>query len=313
MVRVERACERQRGFTLVELLVVVAIIGILIALLLPAVQAARESARRIECSNHLKQIGLAMVNYHDVRKVFPYATPWDQVGANDTGGTWAAMILPYMEQEALYKQFDFTKLMTDPANAAAVKTVVKAYLCPSDPRSSEPIFDDRQNLSASNPKPSLGSWYVVSIGPTKPDLCVYCPGVEPNYCCQGNNYGSTGPAGNSVGMFGRYPKCYSARDITDGLSRTLMVGETLPGQCVYSCAHCPNFPLASTSIPLNTFEIVSIAGGAHYRACGFKSDHPGGAYFALADGTVHFFNDSVDFQVYNELGTRAGHEVVQLP
>ena len=134
---------RQRptlGFTLVELLVVIAIIGILIALLLPAVQAAREAARRMQCTNNLKQIGLAMHNYHDSMKCLPFASAYNAGPFYQNVGTWAAFILPYLELQTHYDLFDFTHPMkydSDSTNKEAVTTVVAVYLCPSDPQSSE--------------------------------------------------------------------------------------------------------------------------------------------------------------------------------
>ena len=292
---------------------VIAIIGILVSLLLPAVQSAREAARRMQCSNNLKQIGLALHNYHTAHETLPYGTPFDNAGGADTGGTWAAMILPFIEQQNLYDSFDFTVLMTDPLNADAVQVPIETYICPSDGSASKALFDDRDNLSGTNPSPSVGLWYPVSMGPTEPDTCSFCAEPAPSYCCQGNNYGSTSPENNSVGMFGRHPGGFTFDEVRDGLSNTIMGGESIPSQCIYVCVHCVNFPIAGTSIPLNNFETVDVAGGVHYRACGFKSRHPGGAMFVLGDGSVRFFPDSIDYQLYNELGTRSGGEVVTLP
>ncbi|MDZ7617318.1 MAG: DUF1559 domain-containing protein [Patescibacteria group bacterium] len=301
---------QQRAFTLVELLVVIAIIGILIALLLPAVQSAREAARRMQCGNHLKQLALALHNCHAAQGKLPYATPYHFTVAHS--GTWVATILPYLEQTALYNRFDFTKRMNHADNAEPVTAVVPGVICPSDPAAAEPVFANRDNVAGSNPSPSLGLWYSASMGPTHPDACPFCPEPRPSYCCQGNNYGSSNPENNSVGMFGRYPAGVRFEQVRDGLSNTLLLGETLPDQCIYLGAYCPNFPVSSTSIPLNTFEVCDHAGGIHYRACGFKSRHPGGAMFALVDGSVHFLSDAIDYRLFNELGTRAGGEAVTL-
>src|SRR5262249_20686410 len=129
----------RRAFTLIELLVVIAVIGILIALLLPAVQKVREAANRTSCTNNLKQIGLACPNYHDRNRCHPpgyTATvaydPVDPGNSTSPGWGWAAYLLPYLEQDNLYRKIDFTQPVQASANGAAVQTVVKGFLCPSD-------------------------------------------------------------------------------------------------------------------------------------------------------------------------------------
>jgi prepilin-type N-terminal cleavage/methylation domain-containing protein len=133
-----------RGFTLVELLVVIAIIGVLVALLLPAVQAAREAARRSQCVSNIKQLALACSGYHDAHKAFPPALTYTEKAINDSGGllgidrntkygpNWAIMILPYMEQQALYKRFNLTEYISADANKEARGQTVQIMLCPSD-------------------------------------------------------------------------------------------------------------------------------------------------------------------------------------
>ena len=119
---------RRTAFTLVELLVVITIIGILIALLLPAVQAAREAGRRASCTNKLKQIGLALQMYHELQGCLPYGCNFPR----SDGGTWAAFILPHLEQENVYNAFDFKKKLWHADNKVAVETVISTYICPSD-------------------------------------------------------------------------------------------------------------------------------------------------------------------------------------
>jgi len=302
-------CRRPSAFTLVELLVVIAIIGILIALLLPAVQAAREAARRMECSNKLKQIGIALHNYHTARGCLPFASAYNTGQA----GTWAAFILPYLELQTLYDQFDFNLNMRDPKNKVAVTTPVSAYICPSDPAAGDPILPNRCDF---NPTPSMALWYPVCMGPTKPDRCDFCSQPNPSYCCQGENYGTGKPYGGA-GMFGRYPTKFAFRDVKDGLTGTIMAGETLPSHSIHNVAFGANFPMCGTTIPLNTMEgknaVQDHAGQPHYRVQGFKSLHPGGANFLLGDGSVRFFGEFIDYRLYNELGTREGGEVVKVP
>ena len=310
----------RRAFTLVELLVVIAIIGVLVALLLPAVQAAREAARRMSCVNNLRNVALAMHTYHDANQTLPMATPYNEINTHEAGGTWGALILPYVEQQAVFDQFDFTVIMSHANNAAAVRYVVPIYVCPTDERATDPIFTDRTEASNTiNPHEALGMWYPASMGPTIPDACLYCPepkaspAARDTYCCQGWNYGTREPANNSTGMFGRHPAGFSFGDVSDGLSNTIMNGESIPAHCVYVSAYAPNFPLAGTSIPLNLLNEECLVPGCHNRACGFKSWHPGGANFALGDGAVHYFADVIDYRLYNALGTKAGSEAAALP
>ncbi len=310
----------RRAFTLVELLVVITIIGILIGLLLPAVQSAREAARRLQCSNNLKQIGLAIHNYEFAHGVLPFGAAWKV----SYTGTWAAFILPNLEQQALFDQLNFNLPMGDPTNVAATKVVVPAFICPSDGSAGDALVSGRPYVP-SNPAQAMGLWYVGSMGPTAYDFCSgSCPNSTPskdNYCCQGCNFGTeTGGFCQGAGLKGL--DCHTgliARShvgvptatVRDGLSNTLLVGETLPSHCVYNCLHCTNFPVAGTNIPLNVMETT--AESPYYRACGFKSKHTGGVTFAMGDASVHFISDSIDYRLINELGTRAGGEAVSIP
>ncbi len=312
---------KSHGFTLVELLVVIAIIGILIALLLPAVQAAREAARRMQCSNNLKQIGLALHNYHTAHGVLPYASGEGRgPNAPDAwGGIWCTMILPYLEQQALYDAIDFN-LHHKNLPEHIVKTPIPVYACPSDAGGADAILEGR--FARDNPPVAMGLWYTASIGPTHPDQCLFCPDQTPksdNWCCQGWNFGTDAgggfPRGSSVGMFGRYKwPVIGFAQVRDGLSNTLMVGETLPRQCSFISAFAPNFNVSPTNIPLNTFVSNEQKPNEDwYRVCGFKSRHPGGANFVLGDGSVHFISETIDFRLFNALGTRAGGEAASMP
>lgn len=317
---------RRAAFTLVELLVVIAIIGILVALLLPAVQSAREAARRMQCSNNLKQIGLALRSYHVAQRRLPY-------GSNyyfSKGGTWTAFILPHLEQQALFDSFDFTQWIAETVNEKPRTTVVSAYICPSDPQGRNPILKNRADTGTFNPTTSLGLWYPASMGPTQPDLCPFCPDPTPsltNKCCYGCSWGSHDaglighcqgsgqsiPAGSFSGVIGRIAKSISFADVRDGTSNTILAGETLPGHCIWNGAFMANFPVASMSIPINIMESDNGAHANWYRTSGYKSLHPGGANVVMCDGSVHFLAQSIDFALYNHLGSRKGGEVAILP
>lgn len=300
----------RNGFTLVELLVVIAIIGILIALLLPAVQAAREAARRSQCTNNLKQIGLALHNYVDTATVLPYGTPGC---CNVRGCNWSTMILPFAEQGALFDTFDCRLQMRVAPNDAAAMRIVPFYICPSDPASAEPV---RDRFATHNPSPSLALWYPASIGPTSVDGCIYCDmpkaaQTDPDsYCCCSWNYGT--PKHDSCGVFGRHVSAVKLEHILDGTSNTIMVGESRPIECNFHVAFGDNFPLAPTNVPINA-PFVSNNAGDWRRNCGYKSYHPGGANFLMADGSCHYLAETIDYRVYNGLGTKGGCEAVSIP
>ena len=195
----------RRGFTLIELLVVIAIIAILIALLLPAVQQAREAARRSQCQNNLKQIGLGLHNYHDTHKVFPPGV------ITDTGWAWGTMILPFVDQANLYNTMAPGGIM-DLSNAtqlANAQTVLNVYLCPSDPWGS----------------PQKNTNYAITITPPGGSAATYNIGMS--------NY--TGASGTSLGNCEAVSSMgtgiltinsnIKVRDVTDGASNTMLVGE----------------------------------------------------------------------------------------
>ena len=318
---------RRRAFTLVELLVVIAIIGILVALLLPAVQSAREAARRMQCGNNLKQIGVALHNYHTAHGTFPYGSGDCCTPSNPHawGGVWTTMILPQLEQQNLYDKIDFN-VHTKNLPQDVLDTPVAAYICPSDGKASKEVCTGRFHH---NPTQAAGTWYTASMGPTIPDQCPFCPdgannnaANPPVYCCQGHNFGTNAgagyPAGSGVGMFSRYRKAISIDDVRDGTTNTLAIGETLPSQCTFISMFAVNFNVSPTTIPINTMESDG-PGGQHspgsswWTTSGFKSRHPGGVLFCMGDGSVHFLSETIDFRLYNELGTIAGGEVASLP
>jgi len=277
--------------------------------LLPAVQSAREAARRTQCANNLKQIGLAMHGYHDSNGRLP--------GAANTccakGEIWSTELLPYLEEQNLDSAIDPQKHMRK-QSPWLYTTVVPVYICPSDERASNPILEDR---FFHNPPIGQGMWYPVSMGPTETGRCPFCP--EPknrpddpdSFCCQSWNFGQfPNKRGHapSVGMFGQHACCgYSFRHVTDGLSKTIMNGETIPWHCEFNSIWSPNFIIYPTHVPVNAY--MESDDQRSTRACGFKSFHPGGAQFLMGDGSVHFVSESINYRLFNGMGTKAGGEV----
>jgi prepilin-type processing-associated H-X9-DG protein len=336
---------------------VIAIIGILVALLLPAIQAAREAARRAQCANNLKNMGLALLNYVDVNKGrLPAATQYRAskqfpLSPHGAGGTWVVEIWPFIEEQALYDRFDHTKSSREPENAEVVAVSLPWLICPSDTEAPPGgVFDTIEKQDGANTNPNrgtsnglathvMGLWYPVSTGPTYMDCCPFCAGSRPNMCCQGASLGSNpvdrdndpiGPVGTQpsfAGLFGRWEKGIKMTEVTDGVTYTIMAGETISGQCKYQCAHCPNFPFSPTNIPINTFLRVPLTApsgscnvdtpnpeeGGYGEACGYKSRHPGGAHLLMADGAVHFVSESIDIDLLVLLGARKSGEVKRLP
>jgi prepilin-type N-terminal cleavage/methylation domain-containing protein/prepilin-type processing-associated H-X9-DG protein len=322
--------ECRKAFTLVELLVVIAIIGILVALLLPAIQAAREAARRAQCTNNLKQVGIALLNYENSKKTLPFGS-----GYLHKTGNWVTETLSYMEEQTLVDQFDFSLDMTVPKNATAAATVViPTLICPSDPLSNNPIKTVIVNVPG-NPPTAQGLWYSGSMGPTIPDRCEFATGAIARAACLGCGYGTINPNGNArepcsrqyttengagnftkdpcEGMICRQHLGVPLRRVTDGLSKTIMAGETLPSHSAYNCVFCTNFPVVSTHIPINLMEsdedlpeATRRAGGQpHWRHAGLKSMHSGGVNVVMGDGSVTFLEEGMDYVLVNVMGSRA--------
>jgi prepilin-type N-terminal cleavage/methylation domain-containing protein/prepilin-type processing-associated H-X9-DG protein len=317
---------RDAAFTLVELLVVIAILGLLIAFLLPAVQAAREAARRTQCGNNLRQLALGLLNYESQLKKYPYGSSYRQP---DKSGGWIAFTLPFFDQAALFQRFDFGVHLSDPKNAAALTIQVPTLLCPSDPQSSEPFLTSRCVCCTSGPFRSHVTSYLGSMGPVPLDeVCLYCPqgsaAGPSNPCCQGS---SNGMNGDGPGIFMAARASTRASDVRDGLSNTILLGEALPRHSIHNAAFAAIYPLGVTNIPLNTMSGTNWDGDSlnpeswtpenqhgvsppFYQTQGFKSLHPGGVMLAMADGSVRFQAASTDYSIVNALGTRCGAEAM---
>jgi prepilin-type N-terminal cleavage/methylation domain-containing protein/prepilin-type processing-associated H-X9-DG protein len=293
-----RVGPRRLGFTLVELLVVIAIIGILIALLLPAVQSARESARKTSCKNHLKQVGLALHNYHDVWLFLPpgWIGQDPSTGQPDPEGLpgwgWAARILPQLEQPNLSdKLVNLNLPITHPANQLARVTPLAIYLCPSDPGAF--IWDLEEEES---------DQVLVKLAKT-------------NYVGVFGTFDIEDAPADGEGLFFHNGRLRFAH-ITDGLSNTFMVGER-SSSLGYSTwtGVVPNGEEAIDRI-VGICNLPPNPDPNDYDEEGemddFSSYHTTGTQFLFADGSVHWINETITLTIYRALATRAGGEVVNI-
>ena len=301
-----------RGFTLVELLVVIAIIGVLVALLLPAVQAARESARRSQCLNNLKNIALAVQNHHDVSGHLPISvTGWqgDAGPAPKSGIGWIVNILPQLEQQSLYNQFEPFRKRAHNApdglgSSAALQprsTHLPVLYCPSD----ESVIDSSlrlENWQHIDQESTMTS-YKGAMGDDQ------IGGASSVHVGRPSNAATITPSGSFCRN--SYQNPVSFKHFTDGLSNTRMIGEDVPRYNLHSAAFYSNGDWATCAATLN-YRPEPPAPNNWINAIGFRSEHPGGVHFARADASVEFVNDAIDHSVYCASCTKAEGEVFAL-
>jgi prepilin-type N-terminal cleavage/methylation domain-containing protein len=321
------------GFTLIELLVVIAIIAILIALLLPAVQQAREAARRTQCRNNLKQLGIALHNYHDSLLQFPPGGFWNLPSSNGCvqgsstptlthqKGSILIHILPYIDQAPLYNLYDFRQCNTDiatfpaPSTVQLRSTILPAYQCPSEVSGKSNGTSGLHNYAACFGPARTGG---ATGNPACPcDATPFDQWALPN---TGTN--------NAPGMFWRGGRTTAIRDATDGMSNTILMGEVRPMCSNHQNAGWANSNngngLTSTLIPINYNSCdTSAATGASPADCakrcnwvtelGYKSQHTGGAHLLFGDGAVRFLSENISMVVFSRLGAKADNNPVELP
>ena len=296
---------------MIEMLLVIAIIGVLVALLLPAVQAAREAARRSTCVNHLKQIGLALQLYEESNGAYPPGAKWGRhapPGKRKRHGSALVHLLPHVEQQAIYDAFDFSKLSIDGAFFPGTTTpigskAIPLYQCPSDGHDGVVAGVAVHNYAASN-------------GPTEVYFNQNC---MCDHAWKELQLAPIDDLDHYAGPFTRIGLQTRAAEITDGLSNTIFVGEMRVDCSVHAQAGWAKTNngngYCTTLIPINFPTCDENAVDPCRRPCtwntevGFKSAHPGGSNFLLGDGSVRLIGDSINHQAYQYLGAKADGEV----
>ncbi len=303
---------RRQGFTLIELLVVIAIIAILIALLLPAVQQAREAARRTECKNHLKQIGLAMHNYHDAHNCFPFG--WGGTGPASGSPRYSAIsqLLPYFDQAPLYNTINFSLPLVDPVNTPARMTEIPMLRCPSDFANTQPQSGGATNYMANKGNSHL--WQDTNQN----GIFFYLKSVRFRDIIDGSS--STA--------------AFSERMLTDGNNGVVSPDEdvflgtgtpTTPDEAIQMCyatdiTNLANqFPIFMGAPWINGQHTYLHVDVPNRRSCGFfpfeatmpaSSRHEAGVHVLLCDGSVRFVSENIDLRTWRGIGSRNGKEVL---
>jgi prepilin-type processing-associated H-X9-DG protein len=300
----------------VELLVVIAIISVLIMLLLPAVQAAREAARKSQCSNNLKQIAVAIHDYDNQNGYFPYGTPDDPCGTSvvATAESPWVRVLPFLENKTLHSRLDKCKawtsagsiLMNNLGIRTAIATRIPFYLCPTDPAQGKPRTDCWSYNGASVGVPfatmsyagTIGDHQIIAFNKTSFGGQEYCN----DWCAYKHE--------SCSGCFWRhsYMAKVTMKSFVDGTSNTYIVGEVLDEINMWNVWALSNASYATSAVPLNYIDKANVGVWGYPDHFGFHSKHSRGANFAWADGRVSFLSNDIDFTLYRALSTRAGRE-----
>jgi prepilin-type N-terminal cleavage/methylation domain-containing protein/prepilin-type processing-associated H-X9-DG protein len=343
---VRMSSSRRSAFTLVELLVVIAIIGVLVALLLPAVQAAREAARRASCQNNLRQIGTAMQNHHSAKGFFPFGahdgdceTP--ELTREREVWTWRTTLLPYMELQSLYEQLKPLAVAskgspcTNPESrpwdlSPLQRHVVSTYVCPTEPVQIGERMDTWFGPATAAISSYFGMAGPVASGPasTWGGASVVCGDCAGRVACECVSMESPrgflhGQMENGPGLLDMWPNEYSTNDVVDGTSNTIHVGESHwvdpdanESGCFGNMQWMATFDVGTSVWGINTDYLARLGFTPaehklynYLTGCNFRSRHIGGAYFLFADGSVRFLEQTISPALFGNLSTRNDERV----
>ena len=310
-----------RGFTLIELLVVIAIIAVLIALLLPAVQQAREAARRSTCTNNLKQIGLGLQNYHSSAQVFPWGClDGDDLGANNRlTMNWRYDILPFIDQDPLYKVLknysrrdNLGTVVNGVANNSAFwlalpqqQQVLSGYICPSE------IIGPYTSANQNGGDTTCPTTSAMSSYQGNASTCAPSAGGSTGYYCGG---AGAAAGGTPPGMFSHYPTRINMAKVKDGTSNTLFVGERTGNKPKVGCGAGEGTNYMCWMGQFGAVGSINYGINLNCRSSwtsglGFGSMHMGGCFFAMVDGSVRFINQAINQKTLTTLSTRANGDI----
>lgn len=328
-----RVSSCRTGFTLVELLVVIAIIGVLVALLLPAIQAAREAARRSQCLNNMKQVGLAFLNYETATKEFPLAT-LNPIAPTHGSNNWAPFVLPYLEQGNLVVGYDLNEDWWREPNRAIAQNPLAVLLCPSTPNQER--VQDKPESTPPNKTGACGDYFTPTGVHIEINLSLPADQQFTNYNEKFSNGDDNLVLDGVVAEQHEFNQHNALKSITDGLSNSILLGECAGREDVYRGRQF--YAVDYTGTPAvrarggawattdNPYPIglkkpwkanfgtipgnLSINNSNEWGHC-FYSFHPSGANFTLADGSVRFLSDDIDLRTLADLVTRAGGEITK--
>lgn len=300
----------RRGVTLVEVLVTIAILGVLLAISLPAVQSSREASRRAECQSRLHQLAVGVTSFHAARNRVPHGHLFEfgETGPRSRAWSWIAEVLPYIGENTLYRGAEIPRTRLQETDI--FDKGLSELRCPSDGFSSGEPFDRCGNLRGISF--GLTSYQAVEGSNWGQDKSLNIERLNTPWVFKGANGSYDGQdEGDGIMLRSGWRRPIAFRHVHDGLSHTFMLGESLPEQNHWCCAWVyANNTHGTCAIPPNTARAFDapIAPSDFHNSRSFRSDHPGGVNFALADGAVRYVADGVEFELYRATATIAGRD-----